>query len=79
MEGVNQVYTVGSGNKVHLVNVTLGPQVGNYWIVSNGLQGGTQVITDNLQKLKEGSTVSPHPEPAEAPTSNVSGGSTAER
>lgn len=73
MQGVDQVYTVGADNKVHVVNVTLGSQVGNYWIVSSGLQGGTKVITDNLQKLKEGSVVSPHPGPAVAPTSNVGG------
>lgn len=79
MQGAQQVFTVGADNKVHVVTVTLGPQVGNDWIVTGGIHDGTKVITDNLQKLKEGSLVSPHPGPAVAPTSNVSGGSTAGR
>jgi len=59
-----QVYTVGADNKVHVVNITLGPQVGPNWVVKSGLQPGTQIITDNLQKLKDGVPVSPHAAPA---------------
>ena len=60
LQGIQQVYTVGPGNHVHVVNVTLGPQYGNDWIVESGLEPGTQVITDNLQKLREGAPVAPH-------------------
>ena len=60
LQGIEQIYTVGPGNHVHVVNVTLGPQHGNDWIVESGLQPGTQVITDNLQKLREGAPVAPH-------------------
>jgi membrane fusion protein (multidrug efflux system) len=60
MQGIQQVYTVGPANKVHIVNITLGPQIGQNWVVRNGLAPGTQVITDNLQKLREGAPVSPH-------------------
>ncbi len=73
MQGVQQVYTVGADNKVHIVNVTLGPEVGTSWIVTSGVKNGEKVITDNLQKLKEGVPVAPHPGPTEAPTSNVGG------
>lgn len=68
LQGIEQVYTVADG-KVHVVNVTLGPQVGANWVVTGGLQPGTEVITDQLQKLKEGVPVSPHP--AQAPTQPV--------
>lgn len=54
LQGIEQVYTVGPNNHVHVVNVTLGPQVGNNWVVTGGLAPGTEVITNNLQKLKEG-------------------------
>lgn len=64
LQGVQQVYTAGSDNKVHVVNVQLGPQFGNDWVVKGGLQPGERVITDNLQKLKEGVPVDPHPAPA---------------
>ena len=61
LQGIQQVYTVGADNKVHVVNVTLGPQIGPNWVIKSGLQPGTQVILDNLQKLKDGVPVSPHP------------------
>ncbi len=60
LQGIQQIYTVGPGNHVHVVNGTLGPQYGNDWIVESGLEPGTQVITDNLQKLREGAPVAPH-------------------
>jgi membrane fusion protein, multidrug efflux system len=74
LQGIEQVYTVGPGNRVHVVNVKLGPQHGQDWIVDSGLEPGTEVITDNLQKLREGAPVAPHaPEPA--PASNPVAGS----
>ena len=60
LQGIQQVDTVGADNRVHVVNVRLGPQYGNDWIVESGLQAGTSVITDNLQKLKDGVPVDPH-------------------
>ncbi len=68
LQGIQQVFTVGPGNHVHVENVTLGPQYGNDWIVESGLEPGTQVITDNLQKLREGAPVAPHA--AQLPSAN---------
>ena len=59
LQGIQQVATVDAENKVHVVNVQLGSQYGNNWIVASGLQPGTRVITDNLQKLRDGMPVSP--------------------
>jgi membrane fusion protein (multidrug efflux system) len=58
LQGQQQVYTVSSNSTVHVNNVTLGPQYGDSWIVESGLPGGSLVITDNLQKLREGAPVS---------------------
>ncbi len=58
-QGQEQVYTVAQNNTVHVNNVTLGPQFGNNWIVESGLSGGSLVITDNIQKLREGEPISP--------------------
>ncbi len=60
LQGIQQIATVSADNKVHVVNVQLGSQIGNNWIVAGGLQPGTRVITDNLQKLREGAPVDPH-------------------
>lgn len=70
MQGIQQVYTVGADNKVHIVNITLGPQHGSDWVVTAGLQPGTHVIVNNLQKLREGAPIDPHPAPS-SPSSNT--------
>jgi len=59
LQGIHQVLTVGPDNRVHVVNVALGPQVGNDWIINGGLQPDQRVITSNLQKLREGVPVAP--------------------
>jgi RND family efflux transporter MFP subunit len=58
-QGLQQIYTVGDNGKVHVTNVALGPQYGNSWVIESGLPAGSLVITDNLQKLREGEPVSP--------------------
>ncbi len=58
-QGIHQVLTVGQGNRVHVVNVVLGPQAGNDWVIDSGLQPDQRVITSNLQKLREGVPVAP--------------------
>lgn len=60
LQGLQQVATVTADNKVHIVNVQLGTQYGNAWVVTSGLESGSRVITDNLQKLREGAPVNPH-------------------
>jgi membrane fusion protein (multidrug efflux system) len=59
LQGQEQIYTVGPNDTVHLNNVTLGPQYGDKWVVETGLEGGSLVIVDNLQKLREGAPVNP--------------------
>jgi membrane fusion protein (multidrug efflux system) len=59
-QGSEQVYIVGPDNKAHIVNVTLGPQVGNDWIITSGLGADQRVITSNVQKLRDGALVNAH-------------------
>lgn len=60
MQGIEQVYIAGPDNRVHVVNVALGPQSGNDWVINSGLQPGELVITSNLQKLRDGAPIRPH-------------------
>jgi len=60
LQGQKQVFTVGTDKKVHVVNITVGPEVGSDVVVLSGLKPGTTIITDNLQKLVEGAPVAPH-------------------
>ncbi|MES2392212.1 MAG: efflux RND transporter periplasmic adaptor subunit [Acidobacteriota bacterium] len=62
-QGIQHVYTVGSDNKVHVLNVKLGSQYGNDWVVESGLPAGSKVVMDHLQKLGEGAPVNPHDVP----------------
>ncbi len=77
LQGIQQVDTVGADNRVHIVNVRLGPQFGKDWIVESGLDAGTTVITDNLQKLKDGVPVSPHVSAPKTSASTFATGETA--
>lgn len=58
-QGQEQVYTITANNTVHVNNVTLGAQYGDNWVVTSGLNGGALIITDNVQKLREGAPVTP--------------------
>jgi len=58
-QGQQQVYTVTADHKAHVNSVTLGPQFENSWIVESGLPDHATVIVDNIQKLREGTPVSP--------------------
>jgi membrane fusion protein (multidrug efflux system) len=63
-QGLHQVYVAGSDGKAHVATVQLGAQVGTNWLVESGVGPGALVITDNLQKLREGAPVKPHQAPA---------------
>jgi len=60
LQGIKQVYVAGPDNKVHIANVTLGPQVGNDWIITSGVRADQRVVTSNMQKLRDGAQVSVH-------------------
>ncbi len=71
LQGLQQAFVAGPDGKAHLVTLTLGPQVGTNWLVQGGVAPGARVIVDNLQKLAEGSPVSPHAGPPAAPTAQT--------
>jgi membrane fusion protein (multidrug efflux system) len=58
-QGQYQVAVVGSDDKVSLRKVTPGDQVDNLWIIADGLQFGERVVTEGLQKVKDGMEVKP--------------------
>jgi len=57
LQGTKQVYIAGPDNLAHIVNVTLGPQAGNDWIITSGLRPDQRVITSDVQKLRDGTPV----------------------
>lgn len=66
LQGIDQIYVAGPDDRARVVNVTLGPQSGDDWVINSGLQRGQLVITSNLQKLRNGAPIRPHKISAQA-------------
>jgi RND family efflux transporter MFP subunit len=65
-QGQYQVAVVGTDDVVALRTVKPGDKVGDQWIITDGVKAGERVITEGLQKVKDGMTVVAQPDPAEA-------------
>lgn len=61
LQGTYQVWVVGQGNKAEIRPVKLGPKVGGFWIVDEGLKVGDQVIVEGLTKVEPDLVVIPKP------------------
>lgn len=64
LQGSYQIAVVSSDDKVHVRPVQVGPQVGQEWVVTSGLNPGDQVVVEGNGKLADGMPV--HPKPASA-------------
>jgi membrane fusion protein (multidrug efflux system) len=62
-QGSYQVAVVGGDHKVSMRTVKPSETVGTMWVVDSGLKPGEQVVVEGLQKLKEGTAVTPKPAP----------------
>lgn len=60
-QGSYSVVVVDSDNKASIRPVKTGERVGKMWVVTEGIKPGEQVITEGLQKAKEGAPVQPKP------------------
>jgi len=60
-QGSYQVVVVGSDHKVSMRAVKPGQTVGTMWVIDEGLKPGEQVVVEGLQKVKEGTLVTPKP------------------
>lgn len=56
-QGQRSVYIVGSDNIIQSRNITTSGQYKGYYIVASGLKEGEQVVSNGLQKLREGMQV----------------------
>jgi RND family efflux transporter MFP subunit len=59
LQGLDQVAVVTPDNTAHIKTVQLGPQKGQKVVVSNGLKAGDEVVTEGLDKLRDGMKVDP--------------------
>jgi membrane fusion protein (multidrug efflux system) len=72
LQGSYQVATVDAQNTAHVKPVRVGEQVGNDWLIENGLAAGERVVVEGTQKAREGTVVDP--EPYQAPGINAAAG-----
>ncbi len=65
LQGSYQIAVVSSDDKVHVHPVVVGPQVGQEWVITSGLNPGDQVVVEGNGKLADGMPVHPKPVSAE--------------
>lgn len=57
LQGTYQVAVVSQDDKISIRTVTAGERSGPLWIIEDGLKPGEQVVTEGVQKVREGMTV----------------------
>ena len=62
IQGTYQVAVVGSDDKIAMRTVKTGPQVDGLWIVDDGLKPGERVVTQGVQKVRDGIVVNAKPD-----------------
>jgi membrane fusion protein (multidrug efflux system) len=71
LQGMNQVIVVGADNVAHVRTVKLGTQIkteaGQSIVILSGVQAGDTVVTEGLDKVKDGMKVVPQTEPPTPP------------
>ena len=77
LQGLHQILVVGQDHVAHVRTVRLGPQIGPDIVITSGLNPGEQVITEGMDKVRDGMKVVPQPDttpqPAVDPASAASG------
>jgi len=63
LQGAYQVAVVDGDRRAHLQAVTVGQRVGSDWVITAGLHPGERVVTEGLQKVRDGAAVDPHSAP----------------
>jgi RND family efflux transporter MFP subunit len=66
LQGRYQVAVVGKDNRVNIRLVEPGDRVGPMWVINKGLEKGDLVISEGAAKARDGSVVTPKPDPGAA-------------
>ena len=55
--GENFVFVVGDSNKVSQRKIVIGMRINDNTVVKDGLQQNEKIVTDGIQKLRDGAVV----------------------
>lgn len=58
-QSMHELLVLGDGNKVARKAVTVGPKVGNFWLIEKGLAPGDKVLVEGVQKVRPDMVVNP--------------------
>jgi membrane fusion protein, multidrug efflux system len=59
LQGRYSVFVVNDDDMVELRQVSVGSKIGEYWLITEGLQAGESVVVEGLQKIGSGLKVNP--------------------
>ncbi len=59
IQGLYSVFVVGDGNKIERREITVGPTIGELWLITEGLKPGEKVVYEGLQSARDGMEVNP--------------------
>jgi membrane fusion protein (multidrug efflux system) len=57
IQGLHNVFVVDSNNKIVTREIEVGSKLGSFWMITEGLKPGEQVVYEGLQKVRDGVTV----------------------
>jgi membrane fusion protein (multidrug efflux system) len=61
VQGNYQVAVVGKDDTVEIRSVEVGPKSGGEWVLEQGVRPGERVVTEGVQKVRNGTKVAPKP------------------
>jgi membrane fusion protein (multidrug efflux system) len=59
LQGLFRVYVVGENDTVTLREIAVGPTVGSFRLVRDGLEAGERIVYEGVQRMREGMTIHP--------------------
>jgi membrane fusion protein (multidrug efflux system) len=64
LQNLYNVAVAGSDNKLAIKTVTVGPRIGDQWVIESGLSAGERVVVEGAQRIRPGTIVAPKPAPS---------------
>jgi membrane fusion protein (multidrug efflux system) len=59
LQGTYEVAVVSAQNSIAIRKVKVGDRVGSWWVISDGLAAGEEVVSDGTSKVRDGMQVNP--------------------
>jgi RND family efflux transporter MFP subunit len=62
LQGRYQIAAVGQNNRITIRGVQVGDRTGEMWVLNSGVAAGDRVVTEGIDKVRDGMAVNPIPE-----------------